>query len=114
MNDESIFQGKGDWRYTAGVNYPHDSHELMTEGYRRAAQRLVDSLAADPTGMDFVVYAIVYLYRHWFELRLKIIIDLGRQLLQEGDGYPKGHSLHTLWPVARTLTQKICQDERAC
>ena len=107
MNKESIFNGGGDWRLNAGVNYPRDAHMLMTEGYLRAAQRLIESLSENPRGTDFLVYPVAYLYRHWFELRLKSIIDEGRQLLQEGAGYPHGHGLHNLWPVARVLLEKV-------
>src|SRR6266568_3256155 len=101
MSKESIFSGSGDWRFNAGVNYPNHAHELRTEGYLRAAQRLIESLSENSHGTDFLVYPVVYLYRHWFELRLKNIIDQGRQLLEEGHGYPHGHGLHNLWPVAR-------------
>jgi hypothetical protein len=87
LSHESLFNGDSDWQLKAGLNYPGATHELMTEGYLRAAQRLIESLAASPTGTDFLVYPVIYLYRHWFELRLKSIIDQGRQLLEEGSGY---------------------------
>jgi hypothetical protein len=107
MSQDSIFYGGGDWQFNAEVNYPHDAHELMTEGYLRAGQRLMESISANPQGVDFMVYPMVYLHRHWFELRLKNIIDQGRQLLQEGAGYPQGHKLQNLWPLARQILEKV-------
>jgi hypothetical protein len=106
-NQESIFVGPGHWSLSAGVNYPNNSHELMTEGYLRAAQQLVESLENQSRGADFLVYPVVYLYRHWFELRLKDIINLGRRLLREGHGYPTGHGLHNLWPIAKRLIGEV-------
>ncbi len=113
MNEESIFHGRGDRRYTAGVNYPNATHELMTEGYLRAAQRLVKTISDNAWGVDYMVYPVIFLYRHWFELRLKNIIDLGRQLVQVREsGYDTTHSLGRLWPVARDLIQKVWEGDR--
>jgi hypothetical protein len=107
MDQSSLFHGAGGERLQAGVDYPRDTHELMTEGYLRGARRIIDSLSGDGREADFLVYPVVYLYRHWFELRLKDIIQGGRILLQEGSGYPHNHGLHHLWPIARALMEKV-------
>jgi hypothetical protein len=53
------------------------------EGYRRGANRLVEYVCAEARDQDFLVYPIVYLYRHHVELILKRLILLTANLANE-------------------------------
>lgn len=48
---------------------------LMIEGYKSAAETLVDSARQGRAQRDVLVYPIVFLYRHCLELQLKYIIN---------------------------------------
>lgn len=94
------------------MNWVHDSYELYTDGYREAANHLCERATSDTRSLDVLIYPIVFLYRQWFELRLKRIIDQGRRLLSEKDGFPKHHRLHHLWPVAKQVLEKVYQQDK--
>jgi hypothetical protein len=102
-----LFQKAEDWHFNACISKGHANHEVFAEGYRRAAERLFMSLQDDRFDLDLIIYPTVFLYRHWLELRLKRIIDEGRQLLQEGRGFPERHEIHLLWPVAKDILRSI-------
>ena len=48
---------------------------LMSEGYRRSADTLVERASESAAEMDFLIYPILFLYRHALELNLKYIIN---------------------------------------
>lgn len=69
---------------------------LMANGYEIAASVLVDQALSNSTLMDFLVYPIVFNYRHFIELRLKgIIADYGDSVGVEPIW--DSHSLTHLW-----------------
>jgi hypothetical protein len=47
---------------------------LMTEGYKKAADTLVDEACKDRFERDCLVYPIIFCYRHYIELSLKDLI----------------------------------------
>jgi hypothetical protein len=107
LSMKSIFSGPGDATLTAVLRYPEGSHNMMAEGYLEATKKLVEPIKSEAIGIDFLVYPIVFLYRQWFELRLKYIIDHGRQLLSQGSGYDKVHELDKLWPVTQEIMEQV-------
>jgi hypothetical protein len=72
------------------------------EGYRRAAHVLYEHIAATSTGMDTLVFPLIYLWRHAIELQLKKVIANGRRLRDVVPHIPKTHDLVRLWKLAQT------------
>lgn len=85
--------------------------DWYSEGFRSAARRLVDELVTDGQTaafpIDTVVYPIVFLYRHHFELFLKLLIRDCKLAQGEIGSFPKGHKLTPLWQEFRTLAEKL-------
>lgn len=84
-------------------------------GYRFAAEILTEHVLKERTFPDWLVYPIVFLYRHSVELELKRILVLCEQL---GATLPKkiyqSHNLAALWDVARgTVSQKCVSADPA-
>lgn len=70
---------------------------LMMEGYRRSADALVEQAVVDFREADFLIYPIVFLYRHALELNLKYIINVyGRHVGVEPIW--TSHDFEQLWP----------------
>jgi len=113
MEDQSgsLFSSGPDWRLNACVNYAFDDLYAYAEGYRRAGDMLAEQLIADPThGLDFVVYPLVFLYRHAIELQLKGVIRDGRRLLRLRAVPRKkleNHELDKLWELARPILEGV-------
>ena len=78
-----------------------DSGHLYIEGYRLAAEFLIERVASTGFDQDFLVYPICFLYRHYVELSLKDIIGTGQELFDEDSAPPGGHELQKLWVKAR-------------
>jgi hypothetical protein len=78
-----------------------DSGHLYIEGYRLAAEFLIERVANTAFDQDFLVYPICFLYRHYVELSLKDIIGTGQELVDEDSAPPGGHELQKLWVKAR-------------
>jgi len=73
-----------------------------SEGYRRGARVLVEHVLKNPQDRDFLVFPIIFLYRHHIELALKKIIMLAPYLIDreltkfEQDNLDQ-HRLDRLW-----------------
>jgi hypothetical protein len=86
---------------------------LYCTGFRRAAQRLVEHVCDTGNDQDFLIYPIVYLYRHHTELVLKSIFEsasglLDRALTQDERRTLGRHDLLALWQATRPLLNPIC------
>lgn len=90
---------EGPWQANACVQWSVEQ-DMQAEGYRIAAERLAEH-APHWHEQDFLLYPIVFLYRHYVELRLKDLIGLGQRLAQETLLVPEGHDLIRLWGVAK-------------
>jgi hypothetical protein len=109
INAGGLVGEEGHWRYNACVNWAGDATELYVDGYRMAALKLVGELGND---QDFLVYPIIFLYRHYLELRLKRLIELGEALAPgEPAGVPKSHDLLQLWHLAE---KHLRREYRTC
>jgi hypothetical protein len=70
-------------------------------GYRQATEVLLRRFLADPEGTagerDSLVLPILFLFRHYLELRFKDIIVYGHVLTGQHARWQYGHDLDTLW-----------------
>ena len=86
---------------------------VYTSGFRRAGSRLAQHVCETGSDQDFLVYPIVYLYRHHVELILKAIVGiaaalLDRELTETDRKALGGHALGRLWDIARPLLNPVC------
>lgn len=113
LNPEFTWPEPGDRLFVAPGRRPDEgrlaSHAwtrlvLMADGYREAAERLVDAAAADTGLQGTVVYPVIFLYRHFLELELKYVLaTYGRHFDEEADW--KSHSLMDLWEKVRPIIE---------
>ncbi|WP_252515007.1 hypothetical protein [Escherichia coli] len=99
-----------DWHNNACLNYMPDHGTAYTEGYRRAADILINHIDESGRDQDFLVYPVLFLYRHHLELLIKQIIGLALALAEDPDKhqYKKDdHNLNNLWPVAQKLILEV-------
>ena len=86
--------------------YDHHNLNLFATGYKQAADQLVINMSETGSGRDSLVFPILFLYRHYLELRFKDIIIVGAQLLDDRRSSPEHHKLKDLWPVAQKLARR--------
>jgi len=79
------------------------------EGYKRAGDLVWVAIEPNPraAGIDYLVYPMIFLYRHFVELSLKDIIATGSHLEGGPGAFPAGHGLSELWAQARCLIERI-------
>jgi len=71
-------------------------------------QEAVNVLLDDKTGKrDFTVYPIIFLYRHYMELKLKEIILHSWEFLKISRPFPEGHKVYELWNICRNCLIEI-------
>jgi hypothetical protein len=83
---------------------------VYADGYKQAADNLVKKLLEDRHSQDFLVYPVVFLYRHYIELCLKHIILLGNRLLKNEFLLPNHHRIDHLWRDARRILEEANPD----
>ena len=105
-----VFQAAEDWWHNAVVGYLRGSWAPYVEGYRTAADRLVEVTAADRTLLDAVIYPIVFLYRQYLELSLKAMIRDLDVLLEHNRRPPTVHGLPPLFDRFRSGFSEFCRN----
>lgn len=108
---DKLFQESADWRHNAFLNLGGKSWESYASGYKQAADFLAQRFLENYQGMDTLIYPIVFLYRHYIELRLKQLIIAGQKLLEQPINYKDIHDLVILWRPCREILQKIWPEE---
>ena len=106
-----LFGPRNDGYHNACVNYMNDPWYLYAMGYKAAADILINNIKDTQTHQDMLLYPIVYLYRQYIELMLKIFIRDSQRLLDKSFKTKPSHGLKKLWEKARPLIEEIYHEE---
>ncbi len=106
---DKLFADGGDW-FNACVGWSHNQSFGYIEGYKRAADLLVQHVADEQRDQDFLIYPIVFLYRQAVEVSLKHLIWVGCQLQDKRPELPKHHRLVPLWRQCRLIIEEVWPD----
>jgi hypothetical protein len=110
--DEVLFaRGHPDWEMNACLHFDPEGWVGYIEGYRMAGDILVDRVRATRGDQDFLVYPIVFVYRHYVELSLKHLRELLLHLEDQSVRMSNEHDLRVLWQECRVLLEKVFPDE---
>jgi hypothetical protein len=108
---EKLFRGDlDDWKNNACLRQGDDY--ACREGYLRGAQILVQNVREEERDQDFLVYPIIFLYRHHIELLLKEVIKrapylIDRELSEVEKRHLENHRLDLLWNDFKPLMGAI-------
>jgi hypothetical protein len=110
--DDVLLRSDREWDANACVGSTVADWVYFT-GFRRAAQLLAEHVSDTGNDQSFLVYPIVYLYRHHIELVLKNILVsasglLDRALTQDDRQTLGRHGLLELWQATRPLLNPVC------
>jgi hypothetical protein len=108
---DSLFASSGAWESQALLDAPWDWFMQYAMGYKDAADAVVAAVEARQASPDSVGYATCFLYRHYIELMLKGLINVGNQLRNRTAEYPKNdHRIRELWAQARSFLEEACPE----
>ena len=79
------------------------------EGYKEAADRLYQSWRA--LSDDDLVFPLVFLYRHYAELRLKELLQSVARLLELPKNWKCNHKIDDLWQTLKPLLRRASPQE---
>jgi hypothetical protein len=96
-SDDSLFAKQPDWWNNACLNWSSAQWSLYAAGYKEAADLLVGHTETTSAGLDTLVYPVLFLYRQYLELKLKLAIRTCRHLLDDERSFPTGHRIDRLW-----------------
>ncbi len=103
---DRLFVSAADWENNACLNLGGPTFSLYAQGYRKGADIIVQKVKETGWDQDYLVYPVCFLYRHFLELRLKELINLGRQLFKGQTGFPENHKIDDLWVECRLFLEK--------
>jgi hypothetical protein len=100
---------RDDWEMNAVVREADDY--AYSEGYRLAGYIVADHVIQKPLYADFLVYPIIFLYRHYVELQLKRLIPLGALLVDQviDRKLLLKHPLDELWDLFAPVLKEAAQ-----
>jgi hypothetical protein len=113
---DRLFRGDlRDWINNACLNVMGNGDAYAYKaGYRRGAEVLIDYVCQNGRDQDFLVYPIIFLYRHHVELMLKRIIKsvpylIDARLNDEQKQHLKKHRLDLLWGDLKAMLPAVCK-----
>lgn len=107
--DKGIFRYNPDDYYNAHMYEGNAEGKwyLYTQGYLRAADKLVEQLVPGSPQLDFYIYPIAFLYRHYLEMEMTRTIRIVEDHLGIYTGPVITHKLCLLWSQVQTALPKI-------
>jgi len=110
-----VLIAESDTRFNAALDRWTSLADAHQEGFRRATEILLEYFLEDiesaANDRDTVVLPILFLFRHYLEIRFKEIITTGNQLLGSSSKLPSGHKLRSLWLKCLTVCEEIYGSE---
>ncbi len=105
-----VFGSREDWHLNACLGYTALDWrwDWYADGYKRAADMLVEQVEHTGSDQDILVFPIVFLYRHYLEIRLKELLQVSSRCLDESaTEVPRHHDLIKLWTAVRPRLEKV-------
>jgi len=81
---------------------------VYADGYRKAADIVVDRIKDGHGYQDFLVYPVMFLYRQYLELSIKHLISNSWRLLDEAESDDlSSHDIRRYWRICRALLERV-------
>lgn len=116
QKSDRLFRGDlRDWMNNACLNVTGNGDAYAYKaGYRRGAEILIDYVCQHGRDQDFLVYPIIFLYRHHVELMLKRIVKripyvIDARLTDTQKNHLEKHRLDLLWQDLRNMLPSVCK-----
>ncbi len=97
MKGDKFFIEQGNESEIAWVNKGLQEFGSYADSYQTGALDLINLALNDRTSRNYNLYPIVFLIRHYIELRLKELIYGLNFCKDQSSAFPVHHNIHTLW-----------------
>ena len=111
---DRLLRDSKDW--DRGVEFSNDDisrHVFIWDGYTKAGAALIDACKEDSHDRHFLIYPILFNYRHGIELAMKwVIARYGRYSTAEIDDI-EHHNLWQLWKLSKKIIIEVGGEDDA-
>jgi hypothetical protein len=110
MKKTLLFKKGKDWWNCADVSNSHEYNNDWNKyalGYKHGAEILVQTILNKAANPDILIYPIIFLYRQYFELRLKEIFQEGNLYLCKQIAVPIDHDLINIWNSVKAILLEV-------
>ena len=111
---DRLLRDADDWE--RGVEFSRDEisrHVHIWSGYMSAGAALIDACEEDPHERHFLIYPILFNYRHGIELAMKWIIARYGRYASVEVGDIENHNLWQLWKVCKQIIIEVGSEDEA-
>lgn len=108
----AVFKEDTDWQNNACIGDAQANWYVYVLGYKKAGDVLVKFAQSNPMYLDSIVYPIIFLYRHYLELAIKIIILRGSKLIGKNISHNNSHKLSTLWCLSKKILAEVFRGDK--
>jgi hypothetical protein len=105
--DDKFFIDSGQQEELALLYKAFQEFGNYADSYRTGALSLIDSAFANRGLRDYLIYPIIFLIRHYVELRLKELIQGLNYCKEQNRKFPIHHDIQNLWQEFKTLYSNI-------
>jgi len=107
-----LFKETGDIKDLACAPDLMQQFGSYADGYQTGALKLIDRALSSSSSheRDELLYPIVFLLRHYIELRLKELIQALNYCLKRENNFPTGHNLDFLWRAFKYKYEELGED----
>jgi hypothetical protein len=109
-SSSALFKSDSDWWNNAQLKFLGVDWNGYALGYKRAGDLLCDYVNSKARDQDILVYPIVFLYRHYLELRIKELIQNGSMLVERHSKIKTTHDIRVLWTICRGILEQVFPD----
>ncbi len=110
METDELFGMGTDWRLNADVDNTHSywlqNWNKYSTGYLKAGRALLEYIMINRSERDYLVYPLIFAFRHYLELRLKELTLRAGLLQGEPETIAKEHRLEHLWLRVRPRLER--------
>ena len=111
---DQLFKEDSNWWHNARLDLGGKGWGSYALGYKNAADLLARRFLEHWQGNDNLTYPMVFLYRHYLELRLKEVIIIGEKLLDKPLDIQQeiltDHHLEKLWKPCREILERLAEN----
>jgi hypothetical protein len=110
-SDLKLFAHSDDWWHNATLNTGAAEWHTLAEGYKDAADIVVENTSSVGANLNWVAFPVVFLYRQYLELSIKALLLSAGGLLDRSESPGTSHSLLTSWQRLRPMLEEISPSE---
>lgn len=110
MNKSKLFKSESDWWHNACLHFTNNEWDIYALGYKEVADNFISHIIANDeiaSTLDTVIFPIIFLYRHYLELRFKQILILCNTITNQEAAILPSHNLKLLWNSSKSELTKV-------